>query len=60
MIYNRKLKKLILICTGVVFLSFPVIDYNLAPEPAPSVLMYTIAVIAGIGYIVYGILYKTD
>ena len=60
MIYNRKLKKVILITTGAVFLLFPFIDYSIAEVPDPSIFMYSVAVILGIAYIVYGIFYKTN
>ncbi len=60
LIYNKKLKKVILILTGAVFLLFPFIDYSIAEVPDPSIFMYSVAIILGISYIVYGILYKTD
>jgi hypothetical protein len=58
MISNRVLKKLILIGTGIVFLSYPAFDWYIVENIQPSMFMYVTAVLIGIGYIVYGALYK--
>ncbi len=55
MIMNRKPKKWILILTGLLFLVVPTFDYFTTSNKEPIVFMYIIAVIVGLGFVVYGL-----
>lgn len=58
MLTNRKIKKWILVLTGLVFIGYPAFDRYVAMNEEPFMFMYVIAVLIGLGYLGYGIKYK--
>jgi hypothetical protein len=58
MIKNRTYKKWILVLTGLVFIAYPAFDYYIAMNKDPMIIMYVIAVLIGLGYFIYGLVYK--
>ena len=58
MLSDRKTQKIFLIITGILFISFPLIDLYASTDDSPSMVMYVISVIVGISYVAYGIMHK--
>ncbi|MEA3423320.1 MAG: hypothetical protein U9Q80_05965 [Bacillota bacterium] len=59
MLSDRKTQKIFLIITGILFISFPLIDLYASVDETPSMVMYVISVIVGISYIIYGFMHKS-
>jgi len=58
MLSDRKTQRIFLIVTGILFISFPLIDLYISNDGSPSTAMYVISVIVGLSYVAYGILHK--